>query len=331
MYKVSILVPIYNVETYIERCARSLFEQTYENLEYVFVDDCSPDASIPVLLNVAEDYPLRTNQLRLVRNTVNRGASASKNIAIENATGEFVCFVDADDWLELNAVELLVAQQCKTNADVVWGKMLMHTDSGIVKLEEPSYRNKHEWLLCYCRLTTGLVMTNSRRIIRRSLFEQYGIRSADGFNYSEDKLLMSQVAYYAKSYGTIDDYVYHYNRQNALAATVKQTDAFDAESFRQESGSIERIERFFSDKEKVYFDEVGKARIRYLMEYLNQALQCSSRKGFDTVVEQIKTSNPVFWNEIGWNTWKRCLYGNYFYMKYFKPMKRKVKHIFRRS
>ena len=97
MYKVSILVPVHNVEKFIEKCARSLFEQTYENLEYVFVDDCSPDKSMDVLERVVDEYPTRKSQIKVVRNAVNKGASESKNIAVANATGEFVSFVDSDD------------------------------------------------------------------------------------------------------------------------------------------------------------------------------------------------------------------------------------------
>ena len=331
MYKVSILVPIYRVEKYIERCARSLFAQTYENLEYVFVDDCSPDGSVAILLKVVEEYPKRKNQFRFIHNETNRGASASKNVALEKSTGDFVCFVDADDWMELNAVELLAKEQSKTDADVVWGRMLMHTNDGNHQLGEPYYKNKHEWLLCYCNLTTGIVMTNSRRIIRRSLFEKYNIRSVEGFNYSEDKLLMSQVAYYANGFSAIDDCVYHYNRQNELSATAKQKDAFNAEVFRQESGSIQCIERFFSDKEDVYYNEVSRARLRYLKGYLDQAIHYSSRAGFNMVVEQIRSSNRRCWDEIGWDSWKRVLYENYYYMKYFPVLKRKLKHFIKKK
>lgn len=329
MYSVSILVPIYNAERYIERCVRSLFEQTYENLEFVFVDDCSPDASISILNRVVEEYPARKSQMKLIRNESNRGASASKNIAVENATGEFVCFVDSDDWIELNAVELLVSEQLKTDADVVWGRMLMHTDKGVIELGEPSYLNKDEWVKCYCRLTTGIVMTNSRRIIRRELLIRFGIRSADGFNYAEDKLFMSQVAYYANGFSMIDDYVYNYNRLNELSATAKQGADFNPLIFQQESGSIRLIESFFSDKEEAYYSEVGRARMRYLKNHMDWALQSSSCKGFKMIVEQIESSCPMFWDEIGWNSWKRPLYKNYCYMKYFSGVKSRVKHLLR--
>ena len=65
--KVSILVPVYGVEKYIERCARSLFEQTYDNIEYIFVDDCTKDRSIGILQKVLEDYPNRKNQVKILQ------------------------------------------------------------------------------------------------------------------------------------------------------------------------------------------------------------------------------------------------------------------------
>lgn len=328
MYKVSILVPVHNVEKFIEKCARSLFEQTYENLEYVFVDDCSPDKSIGLLSGIAEEYTDRKQQIKLVRNEFNKGASESKNIAVANATGEFVSFVDSDDWLELDAIESLMREQICTNADVVWGKAMMHTKNEIIELQEPNYGSKHEWLLCYSRFTTGLVMTNSKRIIRRELFVNHGIRSAEGLNYSEDKLLMSQVAYYAQSFSTIDKVVYHYNRMNPHQATAKQTGhIFNVDVFRQEYGSLNLIEMFFSDKEQVYYEEAARAKMRYLRDKQQEALQCSSREGFNAIVANIKGSNPKFWGEIGWGGWKRILYGSYDFMKYFLKVKRRIKRL----
>ena len=65
MPKVSVVIPVYGVEKYIERCARSLFEQTYDNIEYIFVDDCTKDRSIEILQKVLEDYPNRKNQVKI--------------------------------------------------------------------------------------------------------------------------------------------------------------------------------------------------------------------------------------------------------------------------
>lgn len=108
---VSILVPIYLVERYIKRCAISLFEQTYNNIEYIFVDDCTPDKSIEILNDIINKYPYRKQNIKIIHNKVNLGIAAVRNICIKNASGDFVIFVDSDDYLEKDAVEKLVVQQ----------------------------------------------------------------------------------------------------------------------------------------------------------------------------------------------------------------------------
>ena len=105
----------------MERCARSLFEQTYANLEYIFVDDCSPDNSIAILEKVMEDYPERKEQVRILRHEKNRGLAAARNTAIDAASGAFITHVDSDDYLDRDAVRLLVEKQMETGADIVSG------------------------------------------------------------------------------------------------------------------------------------------------------------------------------------------------------------------
>ena len=95
MKKVSVLVPVYGVEKYIEECARSLFEQTYGNIEYVFVDDCSKDGSIAILERVAEEYPQRKSQTRIIRHDHNRGLGGARLTALQKATGEYVTHATA--------------------------------------------------------------------------------------------------------------------------------------------------------------------------------------------------------------------------------------------
>lgn len=97
--KVSVLVPVYGVEKYIERCAVSLFEQTHCDMEYVFVNDCTPDSSISILRSVIERYPDRAPQVRIIDNEVNRGVGATRAVAIAAATGECIMHADSDDYM----------------------------------------------------------------------------------------------------------------------------------------------------------------------------------------------------------------------------------------
>ena len=88
-YKVSVLVSVYNVEHYIERCARSLFEQTYSNLEYVFVDDCSTDNSVIELERILKDYPEKEKSVRIIHHEKNRGLAAVRNTAFDASSFVF--------------------------------------------------------------------------------------------------------------------------------------------------------------------------------------------------------------------------------------------------
>ena len=87
MLKISILTPIYGVEKYIEQCARSLFEQSYASIEYIFVDDCTPDKSIGILQSLLKEYPGRAQQVRIIHHDRNRGVGAARQTALMAATG----------------------------------------------------------------------------------------------------------------------------------------------------------------------------------------------------------------------------------------------------
>lgn len=90
MLKISILTPIYGVEKYIEQCARSLFEQSYASIEYIFVDDCTPDKSIGILQSLLKEYPGRAQQVRIIHHDRNRGVGAARQTALMAATGDYL-------------------------------------------------------------------------------------------------------------------------------------------------------------------------------------------------------------------------------------------------
>ena len=115
--KVSIIVPVYNVEKYIKKCASSLFEQTYPNIEYIFVNDASTDNSLDTLKHIAKNN--LHQHITIVENKHNSGSSATRNNAINIATGEYITFCDSDDWVEPTAIEEMVNTMISHNADIV--------------------------------------------------------------------------------------------------------------------------------------------------------------------------------------------------------------------
>ena len=114
---VSIVVPFYNVEAYIGRCAQSLLGQTYPDIEFIFVNDGTPDRSREVLSEVVARFPGRN--VRII-DKPNGGSAQARKTGIDHCSGEYVLCVDADDWLEADAVERLVDAAFKSKADVVY-------------------------------------------------------------------------------------------------------------------------------------------------------------------------------------------------------------------
>lgn len=117
--KVSIIIPIYKVEHYIEKCVRTLFGQTLDSLEYIFVDDCSPDNSVSIIERVLCDFPERKKLVKIIRHKNNQGIGQSRQDGVDASTGEYIIHCDSDDWVEQNMYELLYYKAKETDADMV--------------------------------------------------------------------------------------------------------------------------------------------------------------------------------------------------------------------
>lgn len=300
MYLVSILVPVYKVEGYIERCARSLFEQTYSNLEFVFVDDCSPDGSVNVLRKVIKDYPAREERIRIIRHEQNKGLAAARNTALDHATGEFVCVVDSDDWMELDAIELLVGKQLESSADIVAGNAVMHMTDGEVPFFEKKCVSKEELVLQQMQRTWDHAIW--RRIIKRSLYENHHIRCIEGCDMTEDRYQMVQLTYFAESYALINDVIYHYERRNECSIMAqKDKDKVlgrDYQYLRNWLG----IREFFSDKETVFYEKATEKTLLYAKQFLTTAVKLGSKEWYNLIASFLDKENKKDQVSVGWTT-----------------------------
>jgi len=111
---VSIIVPVYNVEKYLEKCLESIINQTLKNLEIICVNDGSTDNSLQIL----EDYAKKDQRIKII-NKKNRGSGAAKNTGMKNASGEYIGFVDSDDWVDLAMFEKLYNRAKSQKSDMV--------------------------------------------------------------------------------------------------------------------------------------------------------------------------------------------------------------------
>ena len=179
MLKVSILTPIYGVEKYIEQSARSLFEQSYASIEYIFVDDCTPDKSIGILQSLLKEYPERAQQVRIIHHDRNRGVGAARQTALMAATGDYLLFADSDDMLPEDAVEKLAGKADSSHADLIDGA----TGNGAMKRQADS-RNLLTFLMRNCsncsfaRTSSPIVCGAESISVRSSWSTGYSLRKA---------------------------------------------------------------------------------------------------------------------------------------------------------
>jgi glycosyltransferase involved in cell wall biosynthesis len=211
--KISILVPVYGVEAFIEACAEALFEQTYDDLEFIFVDDCTPDRSIEILRSVIDRYPQRKQQVHILRHDHNRGLGAARSSSLQAATGDFVMYADSDDIMSRDAVEKLFKRQQETGADIVSGAyQRLFADGRLSEPILPFHGNKDAMLRLMLAQNT-IEHHVWGRLVRRSLHADGNIDFVEGINMAEDYSVMPRLLYHASSHATIDDVVTLY-REN---------------------------------------------------------------------------------------------------------------------
>ena len=114
MEKISLIIPVYNVAKYLGRCLDSIVNQTYRNIEIICVNDGSTDDSLDIL----NSYALKDERVKII-NRENNGVSSSRNVALDVAKGEWIMFVDSDDWIDLNVCEAAMKIALEDSADVV--------------------------------------------------------------------------------------------------------------------------------------------------------------------------------------------------------------------
>ena len=236
--KVSVCIAVYNVEKYIEQCVRSLFGQTLDDLEYVFVDDASPDASIDVMLRVLEEYPHRKNQVKLIRHEHNQGVAVTRKDAIAAATGEYIIHCDPDDWVELDMYETLYREISQSNADMVycWSAEEYTDKRKITEIPELS----PEKMICYIieTLTFGGLFD---KMYRRKFYNDPTNIYLPNLCIMEDTFLNIQMLKKCSNVRRIPKDFYHYRRDLESSLTSKPMNINMINSFVAVYSKLEKI------------------------------------------------------------------------------------------
>ena len=205
---ISVIIPMYGVENYIERCARSLFQQTISgDVEYIFVNDATKDRSCEVLQTVIEEFPCLSPRVRIIHHECNKGLPSARNTGLQYARGEYVMHVDGDDYLETHALELMYDVAVGNNADVVWCDYYLTFENKKRIIVQPAYTTPEDAVRGMLRGTMKYNVWN--KLCRRSLYVNNEIAFPDGMSMGED-LTMIMVFLNAERCAYVNKPLYNY-------------------------------------------------------------------------------------------------------------------------
>lgn len=294
--RLSIIIAVYNCEKYIETCARSLFEQTLEDIEYIFVNDATPDNSINILERIIDNYTYRKPLVKIISLEKNCGVSNARKIGIENATGEYVIHTDSDDWVDIDMFERLYHKAKETDADIV-GCNFRHEFSDKQYDFHQQYADTIENNIRH--LINGKIFPSlCTSLTRRSLIEENNISFPVGLNMGEDLFFNLQLYLHAKKIVSIDWAPYHY-RHTDDSSCVKRTRA----SIDSDIAIASHIEKLM--REQNLYEKYAKD-IEYRKFYSKLPLMkdLSNKKNYHDWLTTFPETNKKIWRYTQIN-WKR--------------------------
>ena len=237
--KVTIIIAVYNCEKYINTCACSLFEQTLDSIEYIFVNDATPDNSIIILNSIIEEYPARKPFIKIVNLDKNGGVSNARRIGLENAAGEYVIHADSDDWVDKDMYERLYQKAKETDADIV-GCNFRHefTDMQYDFHQQYGYTMEEN----ISRLISGRIFPSlCTSLTRRSLITDNEIIFPEGLNMGEDLYFNLQLYLHARKIVSMDWAPYHYRHTEGSSCVQRTRKSIDSDIAI--AGEIEKLMR----------------------------------------------------------------------------------------
>ncbi len=228
--KISIIVPIYKVEQYLTRCLESIIAQTFTDWECILIDDGSPDNCGLI----CDQYVLKDKRFKVIHQE-NRGVSAARNAGLDVAQGDWVGFVDSDDWVESNMYQLLYQNAENNNVDIVSCNCFLELKKSSIEKKVFTFEDAYDNLY-------SLIMSQRQGwlficLFRREIIDSYNVRFPSDICILEDEIFQIDFFLHSEKSFYIQEYLYHYNLINENSATY----CFDEKKAFQIIKANERI------------------------------------------------------------------------------------------
>lgn len=216
---VSIVIPIYRVAPFIERCVISLMEQRFDDLEFIFVNDATDDNSIDILTTVLERYPQREHQVKIIHNPENLGLFEARKVGVMAACGEYIQHVDSDDWIAEDMTASLYQQAKATQADIVVCDYYIEEQGKRQYRKQILSKESKDNLLALFDGKLAVVVWN-KLIKKEKLLACYQLINFSGhINLAEDWLITFPLCHLCHPPIHLPRALYHYNRHNPDSLT----------------------------------------------------------------------------------------------------------------
>ena len=238
---VSIIVPVYNIESYLPKCVDSILVQTYKDFEIILVDDGSTDTSGQIF----DEYAAKDRRIKVIHKN-NGGVTTARNYGLREAVGDWIMYIDGDDWIEPKTLELFTDYADANRADIVIGDFQMVSEDSIKEHRSIDWTSdKTESLNRYIASVWTIACGN---IVKRSLYERHSVTSQIGITYCEDFHLMVRLCYFADKILHVNIPLYNYRQRasSVMHSLNKRTE-------QDEQWAYQDIIRFFKEQ-NVYPD-----------------------------------------------------------------------------
>ncbi len=293
--KVSILMPIYMVEKYLEKSLHSIFTQTYPIIDYVFVNNNSSDNSLQILQDTIAKYNIDQTRYTIINHDKNEGIAVSRAECISNAKGDYILFVDSDDWIENNTVEQMVLATKDGSIDIVGCDFLKDFVSGRTSYHHENYSESCRENMIRC-LNYEIATVLWKLLVKRTLFEN--IKITPHVDIVEDYIISVKLYYYAKSFVAIPKAYYHYVQYNQDRVSLQTI-----RSINMHIKGVKEVEQFC--REKGLYDDV--VRQKLLLRKFNLKSNFVLNKKLlnkDSYFSVFPEANGI-WREIGYSRKQR--------------------------
>ncbi|MCH5176093.1 MAG: glycosyltransferase family 2 protein [Prevotellaceae bacterium] len=294
---VSVIVPVYNTGKVLNKCLRSVVQQTYTDWECIVVNDCSTDT---VTMQVLEKWRKCSSKFIFIDKPVNEGVDMARFSALAMAKGDYVTFVDSDDWLEPHALEVMLAKSIETDADVVVGRMRKVYLGGLFSKSDISTSEWIEKVISHDELMEKyyisffgvniLPVNVCAFMCRRSLFQLSNAKPS-GLKFGEDLILHMNLFPHIKRYYAIDKIVYNY-RHGLPGISDKYLDSW-LENARKLYEIKMQVLRNANYEKGIYYQKIE--LVNYIKSYINTSLRYRQRQREKNIdVLQKELSYPIY-------------------------------------